>query len=197
MADYPLKQEAAEVQEIISGAVLSNKATNLSEAEKAQARENIGASPFGQGQQIISHFDTLAELEASIISPVPGHAYSVGVDLPYDLYAYDFLRGVWKNYGAIRALDITARFAQNISIPVSSWENDPYIFADYPYKAQIMLGEVTANDFPVVAFDASDAVGGNFCPIAYTFDGYVEIFARQLPAADIIIPAITFIVQEA
>lgn len=196
MADYPLKQEAAEVQDILDGAFLSNKGQNFSEETKAFMREKIGASAAGEGLKIISHFDSVEELQATVTAPTAGDAYSVGTELPYNLYIFDFLNGVWKNYGPIRANDLKARFAQNIPVPVSAWSEDASVFPDYTFKARIALAEVTGNDFPIVGFAPSDAISGNYCPIAYCFDGFVEIWAKAIPAGAITVPAATFIVQD-
>lgn len=196
MADYPLKQEAAEVQEILDGAFLSNKGQIYSEDTKAFMREKIGASAAGEGIKIYSHFDTVEELEATVTTPTAGEAYSVGAEMPYNLYIFDFLNGAWKNYGPIRANDIKARFAQNSVIAADSWVEDDTVFVDYTYKARIPLAELTGNDFPIVSFGPSDALGGNYCPVAYAFDGYIEIWAKAIPAKEIIIPAMTFIVQD-
>lgn len=196
MADYPLKQEADEVQEILDGAFLSNKGQVFSEETKAFMREKIGASATGEGIKILSHFDTLEELQSAVSSPNAGDAFSVGANLPYNLYIFDFLNGVWKNYGPIRANDIKARFAQNIPVSVSAWAEDTTVFPDYTFRARIALAEVTGNDFPIVAFAPSDAISGNFCPIAYCFDGFVEIWAKAIPAGAITVPAATFIIQD-
>lgn len=196
MADYPLKQEAAEVQDILDGAFLSNKGQVFTEETKAFMREKIGASATGDGIKILSHFDTLEELQTAVPNPNAGAAFSVGVNLPYNLYIFDFYNGDWRNYGPIRANDIKARFAQNIPVSVSAWAEDTTVFADYTFKARIALAEVTGNDFPIVAFAPFDAISGNFCPVAYCFDGYVEIWAKSIPTAAITIPAATFIVQD-
>lgn len=196
MADYPLKQEAEEVQEILDGAFLSNKGQVFSEETKAFMREKIGASATGAGLIILSHFDTLEQLQLAVPDPTAGDAFSVGLDLPYNLYIFDFYNGVWRNYGPIRANDIKARFAQNISVPASAWEEDENVFVDFTFKAPIPLAEVTGNDFPIIAFSPSDAVSGNYCPISYTFDGRLEIWARTKPTETINIPAATFIVQD-
>lgn len=195
MADFQSSKTAQEIETVLTGAVLFNTNTKLTETQKAQARANIGATANGEGIKIISHFDTLAELEATVKTPNAGDAYSVGSSLPYNLYIYDYLYSVWRDYGAIRSEDITARFAQNMVVDVSAWEEDTDVFVDYTYKAAISLGEVSGNDFPIVAFAPSDAVGGNFCPVCYAFDGYVEIWAKTIPTTAISIPAITFIVQ--
>lgn len=197
MADYPLKQEAAEVQDILDGAFLSNKGQTFSEETKAFMREKIGASATGDGIKILSHFDTLEELQTAIPNPNAGDAFSVGAVLPYNLYIFDFFNGDWRNYGPIRANDIKARFAQNVAVPVSAWSEDADVFPDYTFKARIALAEVTGNDFPIVAFAPFDAISGNYCPVAYCFDGYVEIWAKSIPTAAITIPAATFIIQDA
>jgi hypothetical protein len=198
MADYPLKQIAEDVQKILDTALTVNNSypQTLTEEEKAITREKIGASAIGEGIKIISHFDTLEELVSTITKPSAGDAYSVGTEIPYRLYVRDFLREEWRDYGPIRSTDIKARFAQNVAVSTSAWKADTDVFEDYTYKAQIPLGEVTGNDFPIVAFAPFDAVSGNYCPIAYSFDGYVEIWARAIPASAISIPAITFIIQD-
>lgn len=195
MADFQSSKTAQEIETVLTGAVLFNTNSNLSEAQKAQARANIGATSYGEGIKIISHFDTLAELEAAVLNPKPGDAYSVGASLPYNLYIYDSLLSEWRDYGAIRSTDISARFAQNVTVAVGDWEEDTGVFVDYTYKAAIPIGEVTSNDFPLIVFSPEDALSGNFCPIAYTFDGYVEIWAKAIPNTAISIPAITFIVM--
>lgn len=192
--EYQLDKEANQINSIINGAVVANAATALSEAEKAQARENIGASAIGTGIRILSHFDTLQELEQTITNPKPGDVYSVGTTFPYNMYFWDSLDSLWVNYGAVRSEDITTRMAENVVVPVSAWEEDTEIFEDYPYKALIPLAEVLSDDFPIVVFDPFDAATGNFCPVAYTFDGRIEIFAKVIPSAAITLPAITFIV---
>lgn len=196
MADFPLKQEAQEVQNILDGAFLSNQNQSYSEETKAFMRAKIGASAAGEGLKIISHFDTLAELEAAIPNPAAGEAYSVGTELPYNLYIFDFLGDVWRSYGPIRANDIEARLIQNYAVPVNVWEFDDTVFSDYTYKAPISLAEITGNDFGIVGFSPADAIGGNFCPICYAFDSYVEIWAKSVPNAEMIVPVVTLIVQD-
>lgn len=197
MADYPLQQEAAEVQKILNEALLINGGAALSEEEKTLVREKIGASAAGTGLQIIAHFDTVADLEAAVPAPTAGEAYSVGTETPYNLYIYDFRQENWKDYGPIRANDIRARLLQNAAVAVSAWEEDTNVFVDYSYKASIALAEISGNDFAIVGFSPSDANGGNFCPICYAFDGYVEIWAKAIPAAELIIPAVTLVINAA
>lgn len=185
---------AQEMENTWKGTVRFNAGQALTESEKAQARENIGAVPFGSNLKILGHFDTVAELESSAPRNV-GDAYSVGATTPYNLYIYDGLSEEWKDYGQIRATDISTRYIENQSVAVAGWTADTTVFADYTYKAQITMNAATADDFPIISFEPKDAASGNFCPVAFAFDGYLEIWAKEIPAAAINIPVATIIVN--
>ena len=185
---------AQEMEETWTGTVRFNAEQELSESQKAQARENIGAVPFGSNLKILGHFDTVAALQASAPQNV-GDAYSVGAATPYNLYIFDGLRNEWIDYGQIRAADISAQYVENQVIAVSAWTQDTASLAGYSYKAQITVSGATGDDFPIVAFNQSDAVGGNFAPLAFSFDGYLEIWAKEKPTAAVTIPIATIIVN--
>lgn len=185
---------AQEMEDTWTGTVRFNAEQSLTEAQKAQARENIGAVPFGSFLKILGHFDTVAELQASAPQNV-GDAYSVGATAPYSLYIYDGLREEWKDYGQIRTTDISARYVENQVIAVSAWVQDVASLAGYSYKAQITVSGATGDDFPIVAFNQSDAVSGNFAPLSFSFDGYLEIWAKEKPTAAVTIPIATIIVN--
>lgn len=185
---------AQQMEDIWTGTVRFNAGQSLSETQKAQARENIGAVPFGSNLKILGHFNTVAELKASAPQNV-GDAYSVGAATPYNLYIFDGLRNEWLNYGQIRAADISSRYVENQIIAVSAWTQDETALAGYGYKAQITVSGATGDDFPIVAFNQSDAVSGNFAPLAFSFDGYIEIWAKTKPTAAITIPVATIIVN--
>ena len=185
---------AQEMEDTWTGTVRFNAEQGLTEAQKAQARENIGAVPFGSFLKILGHFDTVAELQASAPQNV-GDAYSVGATTPYNLYIYDGLREEWKDYGQIRTTDISARYVENQVIAVSAWVQDVTSLAGYSYKAQITVSGATGDDFPIVAFNQSDAVSGNFAPLSFSFDGYLEIWAKEKPTAAVTIPIATIIVN--
>ena len=189
---FPLSMEHQEVDDTLMGAVRFNSEQGLSEAQKAQARENIGAVPFGSSLKILGHFDTLAELQASAPQNV-GDAYSVGTATPYNLYIFDGLRNEWKDYGQIRAADISARYVENQTIAVSAWTEDSTVLAGFNYKAQITISGATEDDFPIVVFDQSDAISGNFAALSFAFEGYIEILAKTKPTAAITIPVATII----
>lgn len=195
MADFQSSLTANEIEAVLTSALTYKGTQLLTETEKAYVREKIGATELGEGIKIVSHFDSLEELEAAVPNPKAGEAYSIGAALPYNLYVYDFTHEEWVDHGVIRSNDIKARFAQNKVVAVGAWVKDEEVFEDYTYKASITLAEISGNDFPILAFAPSDAANGNFCPICYAFDGYVEIWANAKPTADIVIPAITFITE--
>lgn len=185
---------AQEMEDTWTGTVRFNAEQGLTEAQKAQARENIGAVPFGSNLKILGHFDTVAELQASAPQKV-GDAYSVGTTIPYHLYIFDGLRNEWINYGQIRAADISTRYVENQVIAVSAWTADTSTIAGFNYKAQITISGATRNDFPIVAFNQSDAISGNFAALAFSNNGHIEIFAKTKPTAAVTIPIATLIVN--
>ena len=194
VAYFALSQLPQEIDDTLTGAVRFNTEQGLSESQKAQARENIGAVPFGSILKILGHFDTVAALQASAPQNV-GDAYSVGAITPYNLYIFDGLRNEWVNYGQIRAADISAQYVENQVIAVSAWTQDTSSLAGYSYKAQITVSGATGDDFPIVAFNQGDAVSGNFAPLSFSFDGYLEIWAKEKPTAAVTIPIATIIVN--
>ena len=177
-----------------TGTVRFNADQELTDAQKAQARENIGAVSFGSNLKILGHFDTVTELQESAPQNV-GDAYSVGATTPYNLYIFDGLRNEWLDYGQIRAADISSRYVENQVIAVSAWTQDETALGGYSYKAQITVSGATGDDFPIVAFNQSDAVSGNFAPLSFSFDGYLEIWAKTKPTAAVTIPIATIIVN--
>lgn len=185
---------AQQMEDTWTGTVRFNADQNLSDSEKAQARENIGAVSFGSNLKILGHFDTVTELQASAPQNV-GDAYSVGTATPYNLYIFDGLRNEWLDYGQIRAADISSRYVENQVIAVSAWTQDETALAGYSYKAQITVSGASGDDFPIVAFDQSDAVSGNYAPLSFSFDGYIEIWAKTKPTAAVTIPIATIIVN--
>lgn len=185
---------AQEMEDTWTGTVRFNAEQELSETQKAQARENIGAVPFGSNLKILGHFNTVAELQASAPQNV-GDAYSVGAATPYNLYIFDGLRNEWLNYGQIRAADISSRYVENQVIAVSAWTADTSTIAGFNYKAQITISGATRDDFPIVAFNQGDAVSGNFAALAFSNNGHIEIFAKTKPTAAVTIPVATVIVN--
>lgn len=91
-----------EIEDTLVGAVRFNAGQTLSTAQKAQARQNIGAGSETTGFQILGYYDTLEDLQAALqVLPQPGDAYGIGVSEPYDIYVYDGTTDEWKNNGTL------------------------------------------------------------------------------------------------
>ena len=171
-----------------------DKEQDLSETQKAQARNNIGAVAFGSLLKILGHYDTIEALQSNGEQKA-GNAYSVGTVVPYKLYVFDGLSESWMDYGYIRSQDISSRSIQNVAVSTSAWVQDTAVLAGYSYKAQIALADSTAECFPIVVFESEQAFGGNFAPVSFAVAGYVEIFAKEIPTKTINILSVTVIVN--
>ncbi len=60
----------------------------------------------------------------------------------------------------------------------------------FPYQASVALSGVTAAMTPEVVFSPTDALSGNFAPVAAAFAGGVLLYAAAVPAAAVTIPTI-------
>ena len=63
-------------------------------------------------------------------------------------------------------------------------------YADFPFRAAVILAGVLSNMVPHVVFGAVDAISGIFAPVADCYDGGVYLYASEVPAADITVPTI-------
>lgn len=171
-----------------------DKEQDLSETQKAQARNNIGAVAFGSLLKILGHYDTIEALQSNGEQKA-GNAYSVGTVVPYKLYVFDGLSENWVDYGYIRSQDISSRSIQNVAVSTSAWVQDTAVLAGYSYKAQIALADSTAECFPIVVFESEQAFGGNFAPVSFAVAGFVEVFAKEIPIKNINILSVTVIVN--
>lgn len=76
----------------------------------------------GRGLTVIGHFETEAELRASVTNPEYGDAYSVGANPPYTVYIFDWVTDDWKNHGILKGVGVD-RVEQIISSSESGGEN--------------------------------------------------------------------------
>lgn len=77
----------------------------------------------------------------------------------------------------------------SVLVPIASFVSDT-TYADYPYRAAVALSGVVSTMIPEVIFGLSDAVGGNFAPVAESYNGGVYVYAGSPPDAAITIPTI-------
>ncbi len=82
--------------------------------------------------------------------------------------------------------------ANNKSVPVSAWTSDT-TYTDFPFRAGITITGCTANHKPDVTFSLTDAVSGNYAPIAESYAGGIYIYAAEKPTAALMIPTISLL----
>ena len=77
----------------------------------------------------------------------------------------------------------------NKAVAASAWVSDT-TYTDYPYRAPVACGGVTADMFVQVVLAPEDATGGNFAPVCRSYTGGVYLYAKATPDAEITIPTI-------
>ena len=77
----------------------------------------------------------------------------------------------------------------NVSVAVSTFVSNATSEV-YPLRAAIALDGVLETMVPEVIFSLADAAGGNFAPVAETYNGGIYIYAAEKPEAAVTIPTI-------
>lgn len=158
------------------------KATEITQANIQNA---VGTSecPFVTGimstisvdnliQQWSAEFDVLfAELEEKISQAVSQTIIDKSVTFPK------------------LANDAVKRVVTNKTVAKANFVSDN-TYTDYPYRAAITVNGVTTDMIPEIIFDLSDAISGNYSPVAQTYDGGVYIYAASPPDNNLTIPTI-------
>ncbi len=129
----------------------------------------------------ISELDTKAlakELEEALVSLEDAYEhYNSQLQSVYSTVKNDII-----NYSPIIK-------EEDIDVTVSSFtEDDEY--EEYPYSAKISLEEASADLIPIVVFSLKDVLSLNFAPIAQSCDGFIKIFAKELPTEDVKIASV-------
>lgn len=199
MADYNSSLTGEQIEQTLLGAVLSNKAQRLTEAQKEQARKNIGAGTSDSGLRILGYYATADQLAAYVARPKAGDVYAVGTAAPYDIYIWDAVHRIWVNNGNIRGADgkdadlsdaepMKHKFT-DVRIAPAAYVADA-TYPDFPFRAAIPLEGINETMTPYVTFDVAEAIGGLFAPVAECYNGGVYIYAESAPNYEIIIPTI-------
>jgi len=63
------------------------------------------------------------------------------------------------------------------NLAASSWVADN-TYPDYAYRCMVSIADVTASDVPEVMFGYTEAVSGNYSPIAVSTSGGVYLYAK-------------------
>lgn len=97
LIDAPLHELPMSVAEQVdyNASLALSFAREIKEAAEAGAFNGTSLSPLG-------HFSTAEELEALIPQPKAGDVYSVGLEIPYDIYTWDSINFVWRNQGQLQ-----------------------------------------------------------------------------------------------
>lgn len=124
----------------------------------------------------ISEFDTNAlakELEnALIVLETAYEQYSNNLQSFYSKIKNDIVNAST----IIKEEDIDVKF-------------DAFVFdgeyEEYPYSAKVVVPDANADMIPTIIFSLKDALSTNFAPIAQSYDGYVKIFAKEIPSENV------------
>lgn len=74
----------------------------------------------------------------------------------------------------------------NTSVAASAFTQEAQpSYADFPYRANVTLQNVTAAMTPEVVFDPADAAGGNFALVAACYEGGVSLYAAEPTAVTV------------
>ena len=92
---------------------------------------------------------------------------------------------ILDNIGASSRLQV-----HDVSVTTSLWV-DSTLHADYPYQALMPVNGATSEMCPDVVFDITEALSGNYAPVADAANGGVLIYAKVVPEADIVVPTVT------
>lgn len=65
----------------------------------------------------------------------------------------------------------------NVALATSNFVSDS-TYSDYAYRGSAAITGVTSDMTPTVTFSMTDAVSGNYSPIAETYNGGVYIYAK-------------------
>ena len=101
LIDAPLHPMPQSVAEQID----SKASTALAYAAAVKAARDHGELDGADGRSftIRGFYDTYADMIAHAAAPQAGDAYGVGTAVPYDIYLWDEIHGIWKNNGPIQS----------------------------------------------------------------------------------------------
>ena len=90
---------------------------------------------------------------------------------------------IWDDLGTVCGSVLTAKSVQ------VSWTADASV-SGYSYKGTVALTGCTADHMPIVAFSATQAASGNYCPVAESADGCVYIWGKVSTAITVDVAAV-------
>ena len=188
---------------VVTNAVKYNAAQGLSDAQKAQARTNIGAgtSSFSGSYNDLSNKPTIPTktsqltndsgyLTSAPVTSVDGSTGAITTNAVK--YTKQSLTNTQKtqartNIGAGTGNgNCSSIVKSNVSVATSAWVSST-TYSDYPYQASITVSGCTSNHVPEVVFSPTDASSGIFAPVCSSTTNAVIIYAKEKPSAAITI----------
>lgn len=100
LVDAPLHPMPLSVAEQIDSK--ASVALAFASAVKTAAEAGIFDGRDGTSFVIGGFFDTFSDLSAAVTAPGEGEAYGVGTCVPYDIYIWDAVNGLWRNNGNLQ-----------------------------------------------------------------------------------------------
>lgn len=93
--------------------------------------------------------------------------------------------GNYYNKTAVDSMisDVTTLRFSDVNVNVSTAVADA-TYANYPYHIDVALSGVTDTRVPEVCFGMSEAMSGNFAPVASSYNGGVRIYMKAVPGAN-------------
>ncbi len=161
-----------------------NKVLLTSEGEEEGRPKNVKLCLYIQVANNLGELSELntnaiaEELEAALVSLQSAYqTYSADLEQTYQSIKNDIIIAspVIKDY--------------DIEVSTSMFVADS-TYAEYPYKVDIPYEDADEDLIPEVNFALEQIESGNYAPVALSGNGYVRIYAKEVPETGFIIPSI-------
>lgn len=130
------------------------------------------------GHQIMVDINNVINIEDKVIQILDAR------DAPADNKQYARENKQWQE------VDLYKVILKDTLVNTTDWiENGGS--SDYPYEYRIYHKDIKSEYVPEVIFTEADALKCNFSPVCESFDGYVSIYAHEIPETEIVVPVIT------
>ena len=137
--------------------------------------------------QVANNLGELSELDTNAIAEELEAALAA-LQTAYQTYSAD----LEQTYRAIKDDIIIASPVikdYDIEINPSMFVLDT-TYEDYPYKADIPFEDAQEDLVPEINFSLEQIESGNYAPVALSGNGYVRIYAKEVPETELVIPSI-------
>ncbi len=137
--------------------------------------------------QVANNLGELSELDTKAIAEELEEAL-VSLQSAYQTYSND-LQQVYESVKSNILSSSPIVKDYDIEVSIDMFEADT-TYVDYPYKADIPFDDADEDLVPTVNFSLEQIESGNYAPVAMSGNGYVRIYAKEIPVAGFDIPSI-------